>query len=284
MKKKNRLYRIRALFLVMSLALFLTPAAFAADDLDDLPPLIPSDMDPDHPDNLPPLIPSDYFDDIDDLPPLVPSDPPPMPPVPPGKDPPTEPPIEIEVPDDGEDLDLKLSEEDIQKIIEGSEWTITINGTWSGTYLQHPDAQNTFILSFVADKAGGADMFGTYKARAAQISRTDYEPVQAHLEESENFTIELTAHHAEPVDEDDDLGPLLTPVAEFIGKMPILVTVLADPHNISYMNPTNWNEEIRIFVNVDGSVRLHFPEREFANGTPMFVGRLSRNIDGRGLS
>ena len=279
MKKNNKLYRILALFLVMALALFLTPTAFAADDLDDLGPLIPSDLDPDHPDNLPPLIPSDF----DDLPPLIPK-------VPPGKEPPTRPPIEIEVPDD-EDLDLNLSESEIKKIIEGSAWTISINDTWSGRLVSNPDHQVTIILSFVADKPGGADMFGTYKARAAIINHLDNiedtsVPTQSDLDESDNFTIELTPHKAEPVDEDDDLGPLLSPVAESIGEMPLTTTVLADPFGVLSMNPTNYIRDIKIYVSENGSVRMFFPwDRDlFVNGAPIFLGTLSRSIDGRELT
>ena len=278
MKKKNRHYRILALFLVMALALFLTPAAFAADDLDDLGPLIPSDLDPDHPDNLPPLIPSDF----DDLPPLIPK-------IPPGKEPPTRPPIEIEVPDDGEDLDLKLSEDDIKKIIEGSAWTISINDTWIGTLEEAPDFQETILLSFVADKPGGEDMFGTYKARAAIIRKGDFigesAETQSALQESDSFTIELTAHKAAPVDEDDDLGPLISPVAEFIGEMPLTITVLADPYNaMTGDNGRSFNSGIKIFVSDNGSVRMFLYRDVHANGIPMFLGKLSRSIDGRELS
>ena len=294
--KKNRFYKILALIIVMTLALFLTPTAFAADD-DDLPPLIPSG--------------SGSIDDLDDLPPLIPK-------VPPGKKPPTKPPIKIPVPDDGEDLDIKLSEDDIKKLKEGSGWSITINDTWIGTYVDTP-FQETILLSFVADKAGGDDMFGTYKARAALIIHGDHisDPnieTQSKLYESENFTIELTARKPKSVDDDDDIAPLvlsknndddniahlvssknsddddlepLVPhVAEFIGDMPATITVLADPYNVmTGQDGKSFNQIIEIYVNGNGSARMYTPNfLRNLNDTPYFLGTLSRSIDGRKLS
>jgi len=280
MKKNNKLYRILALFLVMTLALFLTPTAFAADDLDDLGPLIPSD----------------YFADIDDLPPLIPKDPPS---VPPGKDPPTEPPIEIQVPDDGEDLDLDLSEIDINKLLEGSAWTILINDSSSGSYVGEPGMLYTVKMSFVADKSGGGDMFGTYKARAAFISMVDFDneesETQSVLFESESFTFEL-----QPYVDDDDLGPLvpssvdlddpdylppLVPsMAQWIGSMPGTCSVLTDPYNYQPIDKWDASVSVKLIVLGNGRVKMSSPEFPLADDVNEFLGTLSRSIDGRELT
>jgi len=155
--KKNRFYKILALVLVMTLALFLTPTAFASDD-DDLPPLIPSKNSDD--DDLPPLLPPKNIDDLDDLPPLIPKNPP-------GKEPPTKPPIEIEVPDDGDDLDIDLTDEDeMEKRKETSVWTFTIITNASGP-IPSASADDegidfSHVIYFNANMLSQSTMFGNY--------------------------------------------------------------------------------------------------------------------------
>jgi len=281
------------------LALFLTPTAFASDD-----------------DDLPPLIPSKNIDDLDDLPPLIPKNPP-------GKEPPTEPPIEIEVPDDGEDLDLDLNEGDIKKLLEGSVWTIMINDTSYGTFEDDPQTIFTIKMGFVADKSGGEDMFGTYKARSAFVWIAEHEfegqiATQSQLFESDNFTIELQPYDKDddpqpqvpPKDnDDDDIAPLvlsknnddygiahllssknsddddlgtLVPVplkAQWVGSMAMMVTVLGDVYDaLTEVGPYDY--KVGIYAYGNGNVKMNLAlDIEYE-----FFGRLSRSIDGRGLS
>ena len=228
MKKKNRLYTILALFLVMSLALFLTPTAFAADDLDDLGPLIPSDLDPDHPDNLPPLIPSDF----DDLPPLIPK-------TPPGKEPPTRPPIEIEVPDDGEDLDLDLSEDDIGQLKETSVWIFQIinNASWPIFSRNTPGVYFSHYVNFEAKMLSQSTMFGNYTgegshkvvvANEGDFLWEDTSPIEGSFElwdwtdpdvlpplGASPYPKGYTGPGSQPDDDDDDVGPLIPSHIQF---------------------------------------------------------------------
>ena len=267
MKRKNRLSIILAFLLAIAMSLAFMPGmAFASS-------LIPSD-----------------FDDLDPL----------LPPVPPGKDPPTEPPIEIPVPDDGEDLDLDLGAGKMAELLKGGVWTISVNAISSGPFEQTPDWLNTIKMSFVADKSGGGDMYGTYQARAAYIWNVDSIstpdlPTQSMLFESDNFTIELEPY----VDDDDNLGslvpssvdpddpntllPLVPSKGKWEDKMTGSYTVLADPFD-AMTNIESQNISVKLLVAGNGNVKMSLPSISLVNGVHEFKGRLSRSIDGRGLS
>ena len=138
--------RFFAFLLVLMVVFTITPMQVYAediDDLDDLPPLIPSGK-------------SNNMNDLDDLPPLIPK-------TPEGKNPPSKPPIEIEVPEDGDDLDLDLSDDDMRKLMDDllGVWTISMNDTDVVGFTLIPGEDFIFHINFVAQKSGES-MYGSY--------------------------------------------------------------------------------------------------------------------------
>ena len=85
-----------------------------------------------------------------------------LPPIPPGKKPPDEPPTEIKVPKDGKDIDLKPPKGKGYGNVEPYDWTITVNGECA---VSNVGGQAATKLNFEAVLPGSKDkkrMFGKY--------------------------------------------------------------------------------------------------------------------------
>ena len=166
MKKERQTYRkILVFFLAFILTITLAPGlAFASDD--DLEPLVPPKKSIDDFDDLGPLVPnsnSDFddlqplvpppkknIDDFDDLEPLVPS----------------KPPIEIEVPPDGEDLDMELVRKQLEEKARLGFWRMKFeDAVYVAPWSFAPDMvswKKTLNLTLDQEGPGGGDMYGSY--------------------------------------------------------------------------------------------------------------------------
>ena len=97
------------------------------------------------------------------------------PPLPPGMDPPMSPPIEIEVPEDGSDLDLEIDEEEIKLLLRNAVWTISFNPSYASspnTYL--PEGfRGVYTLGLTVTGEKGSDIYGDYSGSGSLMMNVD---------------------------------------------------------------------------------------------------------------
>ena len=98
-------------------------------------------------------------DDADFEQPEIPQ-PPSRPPVPPDYDPPSGTPVEIEIPDDGSDLDLDFDDDVLGELTRQGTWTISCRE--SEDRRANPYFEFTITLNFEAVRHGGEGILGEY--------------------------------------------------------------------------------------------------------------------------
>ena len=283
--------RLLAFILVLMVVFTIAPMQVFADDIDDLPPLIPSDMDQDSPNYLPPLIPTVHE----------------------GKEPPTKPPIEIEVPEDGRDLDLKPPYKDI--FDEQGYWVIRFEeSTLSGPQMYMPDTVTlSASLQLTALKLDAKNIFGTYNATATynwyEVADKDwwathkcevddfqitlFDPSTVTDEDIENDVTEYLVPSGlggldSNFDDKDYLEPLVpgkyskAPVIYGVGTMPYTVyhTSGGENYTAPYPEPVqNLQKDITIYIYRNGIAKLII-YAGVVDGYFTYTGKLSRVIAG----
>jgi len=179
MKKERQTRRkLLVFFLVFILAITLVPGlAFASDD--DLEPLVPPKKSIDDFDDLSPLVPNNNSD-FDDIGPLVPTPKPnPIDDFDPDIEPlvPSKPPIEIEVPSDGEDLDMELVRKQLEEKARLGFWRMKFeDAVYVAPWGFAPDMvswKKTLNLTLDQEGPGGGDMYGSYSGEGTLTMEAD---------------------------------------------------------------------------------------------------------------
>jgi len=179
---------------------------------------IPGDPPPDDPPlNDPP--PNDPPNDPPSDPPEGPPKEPPLPPVPPGRNDPEDPPIEIEV-DPDLDANIELDESKMVELKKHTVWTISVrNGKDDSPDASEPEYCHHYcVLNFTATKQSGASMYGDYVVKATfrdDLKWLKYSDSLTHVDwgldgpyDEFEFTLFSEEPRILPGDEDDDLAPV----------------------------------------------------------------------------
>ena len=152
--------------------------------------------------------------------------PPRRPPIPPDMEPPEKPPIEIEIPDDGSDLDLEFDEEKMRELAPRAVWSIAFYECFdSAPQASFPVINLDAHLPFFEVTAlGGDDIFGFYSGSGYLTFSNDVSFLvnmvnsipYAHMEAEYMFVgplmdVDFRLLNLDALDDDDIVGPLFDP-------------------------------------------------------------------------
>ncbi|MCL2683935.1 MAG: hypothetical protein FWE55_01705 [Synergistaceae bacterium] len=241
-----------------------------------------------------------------------------QPQVPPEKEPPSKPPVEIEAPEDDDDLDVEKTKEMINEAARKGVWIISCEGTDSSPQSgMEGFFTHVVTLEFEAIKTGSAEMFGRYFGNGKWDSSQDSSGftsaaaglIQLDLGWAGTIeTVRFDLYDVNVLDDDlDDLGSLVPKKDDILDDLGSLVPEGTQPKLIGYggaiatvnaKETENWHQTPvtsgRIAQNASGAFEVRFYIYVFDSGlVKLFAavdgytkcleyrGRISGKIDGK---